>query len=152
VFRKYKDKRQVEQIGFMTKTFLVDSDLKRVSWKLTHMKKQVLEYECMGAEIKEGEETVTAYFSPEIPASVGPAKYYGLPGAILSIEINGNPMIIASSIQLGKVGDPISIDAPQDGKRMSLQEFEILVEEKTKEYNTNMDAKAKSKAKKPIKN
>ena len=132
----------------MTKDFLVASDIKQLPWKLTLTKKKVLDYECMGAEIKEGDETITVYFSPEIPVSIGPGNYYGLPGAILSVEKNGIILIHATSIQLGISNADSSIEKPIEGKKMSKDEFGKLVEEKMMEYKENIIGKSKNKGKK----
>ena len=64
----------------MTRKFLIDSEMTPILWKLTSKRKKVMDYVCMGAEIKEGDDTITAWFSAGIPVSAGPEIYYSLLG------------------------------------------------------------------------
>jgi len=139
--------KQIEQVELLKKDFFVEKELKQLPWKITQTRKQVLNYMCMGAELNIGDETITAYFSPQIPIPIGPGEYHGLPGAILSIEKNDVVLMEASSIRFWNEDEIISIETPGEGKTISETEFEKIVEKKTQEYNINAAAKSKAKKK-----
>ena len=147
IFTDSDASKQIQQIEFMTRIFLVESDIIKLPWKLTAKKKQLLEYVCFSAELKEQEVTVIAYYSPEIPTSIGPGKYSGLPGAILAIEKDEVLVYQATSVNIaGNEGD-ISIEIPDGEKRLTQEEFASMVNKKTIEYKREIEAKSKKKRK-----
>ncbi len=75
--------------------------------------------------------TITAWYTPQIPVSSGPAEYQGLPGLILEVH-DGDLHIMCSKIVLNPK-EPIAISAPTKGKVVSLKEYEVIMEKKGKE-------------------
>jgi len=136
-FNKNEKTRQVE---FMTRYFLVESEIERTPWKLTTRKKKVLDYICLGADLEINGDTYTAWFTSEIPSSAGPGKYYGLPGLILGVEKNGEVFILATSVDLS-APEKEAIAPPKKGQKYNEEKFEELVVEKTKEYEARIKAK-----------
>ena len=132
VFYDFNKNKRIEQVEFMTRLFLVESDMEGIAWKMTGKMKKVMDYVCMGAELKEGEDTITAWFSSEIPVSVGPDQYGGLPGLILAIEKNSVIVSLATSEDL-KDMQKGAIQKPKEGKKMSQEEFNKVVAEKREE-------------------
>jgi len=135
-----KAKKHIYQTSFMGKLFLIESDQEKQKWKLTDEKVKYLGYVCHKAELtipakdEESEDKhVVAWFTTEIPASVGPNNYGQLPGAILMINENdGDLEIKATSIELRNIQEG-EIKIPRKGKKVSSEEFEIIVEEQMKE-------------------
>lgn len=125
---------KLEQVEFMTRNFVVAEELAASSWKITAKKKKVLNYVCVGAEMLVGEETVTAWFTSEIPVAFGPDGYHGLPGLIMGIEKDGDMLVLASKVELSALGD---IKIPSAGQKMNRSAFEKTVEEKIKEWKAN---------------
>lgn len=138
--------KSMKQLDFMTRTFLVEDDLGVKPWKLTAKKKKVMDYVCMGADIIEGEETITAWFTPEIPVSAGPAGYHGLPGMILGLEKNDEVFLLATGIELNMPKDDLA-SRLEKGQKMSQEKFDQVVEEKIKEYWEARKARDRSNAK-----
>ena len=126
----------------MTRFFLIESKSETIAWKMTGEMKKVLDYVCMGAEIKEGDDTIIAWFSSEIPVSAGPATYHGLPGLILGVEKNGEMVTLAASIDFSEP-NKAALATPKEGKKMSQKEFDKVVAEKQEEFkkagNTRSD-------------
>ncbi|NNF35877.1 MAG: GLPGLI family protein [Saprospiraceae bacterium] len=147
VFNDYGSGIQIQQVELLTKDFFVDTELKQLPWKITQTKKQVLDYVCLGAELNNGDGTITAYFSPQIPIPVGPGEYYGLPGAILSIEKNGDVLMEATSIVLSELGSTNALEILGEGQTISQEEFEKILDKKIQEFNINSTAKTKAKKK-----
>lgn len=79
--------------------------------------------------------TVTAWFTPQIPVSNGPAEYGGLPGLILEMNID-RVTILCSKIVLNPENVK-PIKKPAKGKEVSREEFNAIVKEKTEEMREN---------------
>lgn len=129
-------KMQTELKGFMGKAFIVEESIKKLKWKITSEKVRYLDYECIKATStnEEGDEIV-AWFAPKIPVSVGPMSYGQLPGAILMLSKGEEDLVIkATKVQLEEVE---AIEKPTDGKKVSQEEYEAIVEERTKEMMQN---------------
>lgn len=62
------------------------SDTVKHTWAIHKDKKNILGFECQKATTKFRHRTYEAWFSKNIPISVGPWKFYGLPGLILSVK------------------------------------------------------------------
>lgn len=139
----HKTKKSTEQTSFMGKTFLITQDLEAPKWKITNEKVKYLDYECTKA-ITEGEidkegnpKEVIAWFTMQIPASVGPDSYYGLPGAILMLSIDGEKtQIRATEVSLTKP-DTKSLEKPTKGKKVTAEEYVELIRVRTEEMREN---------------
>jgi len=131
------DKNQrLEQLEYMTRFFLVQSEIQAVAWKLGSEKKKVLEYICMGATVTLDDQEIVAWFSPEIPVSLGPSIFGGLPGLILAVERNGETAYVATSVDLTPPAEE-SIVKPNKGSKVTQEEFVAIQEEKEKERKEN---------------
>jgi len=140
-FEKNEITRQRE---FMTRNFLVSDQIDRLAWKLTNKKIKVQDFICSGAELNKGDDKITAWFTSEIPVSAGPGEVYGLPGLILAVEINGETVFLAKSVELTPPKDG-ELYKPDDGKKVTPKEFDKIIAMKIKEYNEMKKAKGGKK-------
>jgi GLPGLI family protein len=126
------NQKVIEQCDFMSRMFLIESAVDSISWKLTGNRREILGFLCMEAfYIRDTVKTV-AWFTPSIPISTGPAKYHGLPGLILEVNVNdGKRLITAASVTPGNVSDLLV--KPKKGKKVTREEFNEMVEVKTGE-------------------
>lgn len=132
VFTDLTLKKQVEMREFMTRFFLIDGEISS-SWKITGKQKMILNYPCQEATSVVGTEKIVAWFTPAIPVSVGPGKYGGLPGLILSVELDeGKNITLAKSIDLTPVSKDNFVKL-EKGKKVTREEFDKIVSEKMKE-------------------
>ncbi len=70
--------------------FLVEDEVSVPIWTIDEKdKKTILGYQCTKATAVFRGTPVVAYFTSQIPYSVGPFKFYGLPGAILEVYAEG---------------------------------------------------------------
>ena len=143
-FGKNEITRQME---FMTRNFLVSDQIDRLAWKLTNRKIKVQDYICLGAELKRGDDKITAWFTSEIPVSAGPGEFYGLPGLILAVEVNGETTFLAKSVELNPPQNG-ELSKPDDGKEVTPKEFDKIIAMKIKEYNEMQKTKGGKKKKK----
>ncbi len=145
-FTDLNKKELLEQVEFMTRSFLIEKGYESKAWKLTARKKKVLDYVCMGAELEVGNETLTAWFSPQIPVSIGPGNYHGLPGIILGLEKNDEVFLLATKVDLENPPEDLTSRVTK-GRRLSQADFDQIVEEKTKEFKETRAAEKKAVSK-----
>lgn len=129
-----KNKEMVEQLEFMTRMFLINSEIPSIEWKITGKQKMILDLPCMEATQTDTSGVVTsAWFTPAIPIQSGPAKYINLPGLVLEVDKdNGQMQFIAKSVNFD-APDKALLKKPKDGKKVSREEYDKIVEEKMKE-------------------
>lgn len=145
-YKSNEDKESKRAVEFFGKNFLVEDDLQNFNWKLGSDSKQIGKYTAYKAtadvdEVKnpfskktEGESTqieITVWYTPQIPVSTGPDKYWGLPGLILEVQA-GETQIACTKVVLN-VKEKMDIRAPKSGKKISEADFKKIVDEKTAE-------------------
>jgi len=80
---------------------------------------------------------VTAWYTLDIPVSHGPGDYWGLPGLILEIDA-GNTKILCTKIVMNPK-EKSEISEPKKGKVVTQKEYDVIIEEKTKEMRDRMN-------------
>ncbi|MEM9717702.1 MAG: GLPGLI family protein [Bacteroidota bacterium] len=123
----------IQQREFMGKMFLISGERKPYKWKITSEQKQMDQFLCQKAVYTDSTQTIIAWFTPQIPVSLGPGNLGGLPGMILDADINaGETVYQVTEIVLDELTED-AISIPSKGKKVSREEFEEIVEAKTKE-------------------
>ena len=129
--------------NMMDKEFLITSEIEKREWKVSPDQAEIAGYVCIKAETVIDSTDVIAWFTPQIPVSVGPEKYNGLPGAILKIETKSSfkrgrfakgesfKTIVATSIEINDFNAEIVV--PKKGKKVSPEEFKKIRKEKMEE-------------------
>lgn len=131
MFTDMKNRVQIEQREFMSRMFLIESDMTLSPWKLTGNEREILGFPCQEAVMEQDSVKTIAWFTPAIPLPIGPASYNNLPGVVLAVDINdGRRTITATGI---KPDQPKKIDKPKSGKKVTEAEFKKIVDEKMKE-------------------
>lgn len=74
---------------------------------------------------------ITAWYTPEIPVSQGPANYWGLPGLILEVS-DEQTVILCSKIVLNPK-EKAEIKAPKKGEKVTQAEFQEIMAKKIQE-------------------
>lgn len=157
LYKNIKTKRYTNQNESFSKVFLVKDDLEDIEWKLESETRNIGDYTCFkatttrevediesgisfnhdkdlsttDAEPKMKEITITAWYTPQIPVSVGPGNYHGLPGLILEVN-DGTETVICSKIVLNPK-DGSKIVEPDTGKELSQEAYDEIMEKKMKE-------------------
>ncbi len=155
-FKNLKENMYLNQTEIQGKRFLVKDKLPKHEWVLSSETKNIGNYTCYKASytkeveskkitMKDGQskeeitkETVvtTAWYTPQIPLSNGPANYQGLPGLILEVN-NGKKIIVCTEIILN-TKEKIFIKAPEKGKLISQKKFDKIRKQKTDEMMEKM--------------
>jgi GLPGLI family protein len=133
VYYDLENNKMLEQLNFMTRNFIIESEIEIKPWKLTADKKKILDYVCMSAELKTKKQIITAWFTPQIPVSVGPDKFFGLPGIILAVEKNGETIFMATSVELIPLEKDLLLK-PDEGKKVTREKFDKIIDEKLEEF------------------
>jgi GLPGLI family protein len=144
VYNDFEKSRQIVKVEFMTRFFLIESDIETQAWRPGRNTSKIQGYVCMDATMKMGEETITAWYTPNIPVSLGPKNYGGLPGLILAVDINGENVLLATAVELTPPPED-TISSPTDGRKVTQEEFDKLVAEKVKEYKEDQESKSEAK-------
>lgn len=151
LYKNLSEKRYVNETELLSKRFLIKDSLTNYDWKLTSETKNIGQYTCYKAtftreveninmtfvdgESKEEKKTetvvTTAWYTPQVPVSNGPANWQGLPGLILEIN-DGKSLIVCTEIILNK-NNSIQIEEPQKGKVVDQETYEKISREKTRE-------------------
>lgn len=152
LYKNIKEKRYSNQTDIMGKPFLIKDELQPKEWVLGKDKKFIGEYECYKATytdeytmqtvndgaIKEVKKKrfVTAWYTPQIPISNGPAAYEGLPGLIL--EINDGQLTLVCSKIVMNPKEAIELKEPTKGKIVTAKKFKEIMDKKNKEIMERM--------------
>jgi len=145
-YKNLADKEYKRAVEFFGKNFLIQEPLQAFPWKLEKESKKIGKYTCFKATTMIGknkssstkevdtvqtQELVTVWYTPEIPVSLGPDKYWGLPGLILSVY-TAETQIVCTQVILN-VKEKVEIKAPKTGKKISEEKFQKIVDSKTAE-------------------
>ncbi len=134
-YTSLEDGKIINSREFFGRMFLINGDVKKYALKLTGEQKNILGYQCQKAAFKDDERSVEVWFTPQIPVSIGPGEYAGLPGLILEVSIdNGERTTIAQKIELKEIPND-AIEKPTKGKEVTQEEFDKIEAEKMKEMD-----------------
>lgn len=112
------------------KQFLVSGETETIDWTLTKEKISPSEATAgldllvaTGISATTGD-TLRAGYAPSLPAQVGPKNYFGLPGAIITLEVkNGSRNYRYQATGISLSGEPLSITPPSEGKAIGQEKF-----------------------------
>ena len=157
LYKNTKEAYFLNQNELFSKQFLIKDTLEQPEWTFEKETKNIGNYTCFKAtytrmvpeqrmgppsneetEVSEVEQTVTAWYTLQIPIKQGPAMYYGLPGLILEVSA-GNESILCSKIVLNPK-EGITISKPEKGKKVNQEEYDVIMEKKMKEMNERMNS------------
>lgn len=160
IYKSTKDKKMIEDVEQFSKRFLIVEEMEQPQWEMGTETKKIGNYTCYKATLviedksidwggmfrrgnqKEKDSTntkkdekkmlnVTAWYSPQIPISAGPDKYYGLPGLILEINA-GRTTMLCTEVSISS-DEVLEIEEPTKGKEVSREEYNEIIRVKTEE-------------------
>ncbi len=137
--RDFEKNRTFEGFEMLGKKYVLEDDLQPQAWKIQSDLKEVAGHICMKAlwEDTIKHQKVVAWFAQDIPLSMGPEKFCGLPGLILEVDVNDGGMTIsAETIMAQKLTKEFDIPQKLKGKKITNADFEKMlkahIEEKRK--------------------
>ena len=141
---------QYESRGMFEKTFLIIDSLKPLQWKVSEETKTIAKHLCKkattyvplqtmrfgggrpggrNADTTEKatalpkEQTVVVWYTEDIPASIGPDTYAGLPGAILEVDMD-NGANLTTAIEVSAKYPKKELVQPTKGDQMNRAQFQ----------------------------
>lgn len=151
-YKNLKQKSYVMETDAFDKDFLIVDSLPKYDWQMTGETKKIGNYTCYKATAVVKPETpeapkeekavnilgdadketiITAWYTPDIPVSHGPANYWGLPGLILEVNV-GRTVLLCSKVVINPK-EKIEIKAPKKGEKVTQAEFDEIMEKKSQE-------------------
>ena len=161
VYKDIASKKSIQSTEFMGKKFLISNDQDKIKWVMQKEQKMIGNYLCFKAtaqvskpktmtsvwrnsekqndsikdssvdQLEQEYSIITAWYTPQIPVTHGPAQYGGLPGLILELTTDNTVMLCTKVVMNPE--KRIQISEPKKGEFVSRTEFENIVEVKTKE-------------------
>jgi len=174
VYKDIATQKSLQSTEFMGKKFLISNDQNNIKWVMEKEQKMIGNYLCFKAtaqvskpktmtsvwrkaekendsikdsanyETQEEYSMVTAWYTPQIPVSHGPAEFGGLPGLILELTTDRTVMLCTRVVMNPE--KRIQISEPTKGEFVSRTEFENIVEVKTKEMRDMWRGGGRSKS------
>ena len=163
LYKNIKENRFTNQSDLFGKLFLIQDKLEQPEWTLEKETKNIGQYTCFKAtfkrmvresgvmrmtvnsneeaeepEVNEVEQTVTAWYTLQIPVKHGPGNYNGLPGLILEVN-DGSESILCSKIVINPKNE-IDVEEPKKGKKVNQEEFEAIMEKKMSEMDEQFNS------------
>ena len=160
-----KDKISYTEEDIFGDEFVIKDSLPKIAWQITNETKIIGDYNCVKAtyiepvskndleayeryqektkngkpsffEMKKPEpQTITAWYTSEIPVSFGPNGVWGLPGLILQLE-NENYIYFCTKVSI-KNNETVKIKIPNAGKVISKKEYEKYEKKMQKQMEDN---------------
>ena len=153
VYTNLVNQVQYESRAMFEKTFLIIDTLKMLNWKVSEETKTIAKHLCKKAttsvpmqaiSMRIGgrpggrsnnsdsaakasttpkETTVTVWYTEEIPASIGPDNFNGLPGAILEVDMDNGANVTTASEIVSKYAKKELVE-PTKGDKMNKAQFQ----------------------------
>lgn len=128
-YKNYALQKTVEQRELGPKKYIIEDSLRKLNWKLTGETMKIKNYQCSKAiaTTRQGD-NVVAWYTEDIPVPAGPDQFGGLPGLILQADI-GDGWIVFTAADIQPTVDKKLVKAPANGKKVTRQEFQKMMEE-----------------------
>lgn len=117
----------VESLG---RVYQIEDSLQVPQWKIMNKIKDIQGHICMMAVTEDTIQghKITAWFADDLPVPVGPGAYFGLPGAILELEVNdGDVVVTAKTIEIRAVNDETQPSKKLKGKKVTGKAYDELI-------------------------
>ena len=134
IYQNISENSFIQSQEFLDKEFLIVDQANDKKWKVTGEQKKVLDFMCIKAVLADTSQKVIAWFTPQIPAAMGPNGYNGLPGMILALDTDDGQRLMAAT-KIEELPAGFVFTKPEKGKKVSKAEFKKIRDEKMKEMD-----------------
>ena len=122
LYKDYKKNEIRVRDNISTHYFIYTDELKPQEWEILSDTATILGYHCQKAQCHYRGRDYEAWFTPEIPISEGPWKFYGLPGLITKLhDIHKHYSFELIGFQ--EINEPIDTKVSRDTKKIERKEF-----------------------------
>lgn len=127
IYQDFKTAEYVSGHNFFGKDFYIKDKVVKLDWKISDETKKIGNFNCKKATTTYEGKEVEAWYSEEIPVSVGPYVFNGLPGLIIQVNYDE---LTYNAISVEKIKE-LSIEKPfEKGKIVTRAEFEKIQKER----------------------
>jgi GLPGLI family protein len=122
LYRDYKKNEIRVKDNINIHGFVYKDELKPQDWEILSDTTTLLGYHCQKAQCQWRGRDWVAWFTPEIPISEGPWKFYGLPGLITRLHDTQNHYRF-ELIGFQEIKEPIDTKIPKGTQKIERKEF-----------------------------
>jgi GLPGLI family protein len=127
--KNFITQKLLEQTELGDKDYVIVDTIHAQPWKLADETKTILNHVCKKATLKtERGNDVIAWYAEDILNPAGPENYSGLPGVILSVDIN-NGEILFTATEIKEEVNVKEFKEPEKGKYITRANFEKKMDE-----------------------
>ena len=117
--------------------YFVYDEVPKIEWTIDkETSKKILNYKCFKATAIFRGSSITAFFTYEIPYSIGPFKFFGLPGAILDVRADDKNYDLWKAVKID-IDDTTKIDYNPDFPELTKIKMIDFINLKDKAYMSN---------------
>jgi len=130
--------RLVQQ-EFNGKKYLIKDTLQVAPWKLGSATKEIMGYQCQQAYYTDTvrNQEITAWYTLQLPAFLGPESFNTLPGTVLAVDINNaERVIVARKIDLRELKKN-EFKIPDKGTEITRKDFQTMVDQEMERMRAN---------------
>ena len=137
IYRDRENNETFDVMSLLGKDYVIQDSIVCQHWKIKNDMKEIAGRICMNASYYDPvrEKEIIAWFALDLPISIGPNKYCGLPGMILEInEANGAVVYTATSIIFSEEEIEIAKPVVKKGrKNITYEEYNKKISDYIKE-------------------
>ncbi|WP_159473649.1 GLPGLI family protein [Dyadobacter sp. 3J3] len=130
VYRDLIGEKRTDILEMFGKVYIVEDSIRAPNWKIMNKIKEINGYMCMMAVTEDTikDQKITAWFADNIPVSVGPDLYGGLPGMILELDVNDGALVVtATKIEMKAITEDLNVPKKVKGKKINGTQYNTLV-------------------------
>lgn len=134
-----KNSKRITLQEFMGREYLIDDTVHLPPWKFGSESKEILGYTCRQAMYynDERKQHVIAWYTSQLPSSLGPELFNTLPGGVLEVDVNdGERVITAKKVELRPLKKN-EIKVPAKGIKVTRTDFRKMMEEHAARMRAN---------------
>lgn len=129
VYNNLNTNETVMEKTIFGETYLIKDSLRKIKWKITDETREIAGYNCRRANgIMLDSIYVVAFYTNEIPLSIGPESFTGLPGMILGVAIPYENLTWFATKISGINANQSIITPPQKGKTFTFGQIKSVIE------------------------
>lgn len=137
IYRDYLNNISYDFKELLGKKYFINDTIIPQKWRIKNNMKEIAGHMCMDAEYYDTikEQLIVAWFALDMPLSIGPDIYCGLPGVILEINKCDGAMVY-TAVSITSANENLKINKPERKKRIkevTFAEYDKLVWEKYQE-------------------
>ncbi|MDR1757381.1 MAG: GLPGLI family protein [Bacteroidales bacterium] len=130
IYRDLEKNEMLDVVTALGKEYIIKDSITCISWKVQNAMKEIAGHICMSAFYHDSirDKDITAWFALDMPMSIGPDGYCGLPGVILELDMNEGAVVYTATA-IVPASPELEITPPalkQKSKTMSLSAFQDI--------------------------